>query len=296
MRFRCYGFVFLAAAAFFCCSGGEKEKELSLDAGPLPRPLFFDFEGLRWGMVPEEIVAVWGPPAEEPDADTGYHDMEYGNRAGFKNVTLYFITVPTFRNVHPDVQPKAGSDRPLMFLFAVSLDPGLDDIKPKEAVRADLVSRFGEPLTEPKIYESQSCSEENSEIFRAAECTLTVARWAKAEPGLNWPERLDGLQYVLAPNSLITEIPRTKWNDLRGEIGLSPSAEIKERYKTFEESVDTIEVKDLVKLFGSPNLYWEEAPGKGTIFYFWLTGSRFKFTIGEGKVQGFERTYVHEEE
>jgi len=294
MRYRCYGLVFMAAAVFICCSEGEKGKEFSLDAGPSPRPLFFDFEGLKWGMVPEEIIAAWGPPAEEPDATFGIHDLEYGNRAGFKNVTLYFISVPPFRNVHEDVQPVEGSDRPLAFLFAVLLDPGSDDIKPKADVRADLVSRFGEPFTDPKIYESQNCSPEYNEIFRAAECTLVIARWAKAEPSVNWPERLDSLQYVLAPHSLIMEVPRTRWNDLRGEVGLSPSADIKERYDTFARIGGTPEVKELVELLGPPNLFLEATPGNGTMHYFWLTGSRFKFTIGEGKVQGFERTYVHE--
>jgi len=296
MHYRLYCLVVTMAAVFLCCSGGEKAQEFSLDAGPSPRPLFFDFEGLKWGMVPEEIVAVWGPPAEQPRPDTGYTDMRYRDQAGFKNVTLYFITFPPSRNIHQDVQPREGSDRPLMFLFSVLLDPGLDDIKAKETVRADLVSRFGEPLSEPKIYESQNSSREHSEIFRAAECTLAVARWAKAEPSLNWPERLDNLQYVVAPISLFMEVPRTIWNDLRGEIGLSPSADIKERYETFEKSGGSVEVKDLVKLFGPPNIYWEEAPGTGRMFYFWLTGSRFKFNIAEGKVQSSERTYVHEEQ
>jgi hypothetical protein len=301
MRYRSYYLVLMVvimAAAFFCCSRGEKSEkaqEFSLDAGPPPRPLFFDFEGLKWGMIPEEVIAAWGPPAEAPDPDRGYTDMRYSDRASFKNVTLYFITVPAFRNVHEDVKPQGKSDRALMFLFSVSLDPGLDDIKPWQAVRADLVSRFGEPLTEPKIYESRNSSPEHSAIFRAAECTLAVARWAKAEPSVNWPERLDNLQYVLAPDSLIMEVPRKRWADLRGKFGLSPSAEMKERFETFEKNSSSVAVKDLVKLFGPPNLYWEEAPGTGTMFYFWLTGSRFKFKIREGKIDGFERTYVHEE-
>lgn len=284
----------MTAAVLFCCSRGEKGKEFSLDAGPSPRPLFFDFEGLKWGMIPEEIVGEWGPPHEKPGFDIGYYDMRYSDRAGFKNITLYFTTVPPSLNVHQDVRPKEGRDKPLMFLFCVSLDPGLDDIKPKESARADLVSRFGEPLTDRKIYESQNCKEENTEIFRAAECTLAVAHWAPAEPGLNWPERLDSLKYVLAPYSLIGELPRTSWNDLRGAIPLSLPSDIKARYESFTGGAGNIEVKDLIKLFGPPNIYWEEAPGRGTIYYFWLTGSFFKFKIGEGIVQSYERTYLYE--
>ena len=298
MRFRFYGLVLMAAlilvASSFCCSKGEKGKGFSLDAGPPPRPLFYDFEGLRWGMTPGEIIGVWGPPKEDPQFEKGFHDMRYSNRAGFKYVTLYFITVPPFRNVHLDVLPKEGSTNPLPFLFAISLDPGTDDIKPKEAVRADLVLKFKEPVADPKIYESQDRSREHAEIFRAAECTLVIAQWAKAEPSVNWPERLDSLQYTLVPYCLVTEIPRTKWKDLRGAIPLSPTSDIKARYQSFTEGASPKEVKDLVEIFGPPNLYQEEAPGIGTLHYFWLTGSRFKFTIGEGKIRGYERTYVHE--
>lgn len=294
MRRHIHAFVFMAAAAMFCCSQGEKGKELELDAGPPPRPLFFDFEGLKWGMTPEEAVKAWGPPSEEPRLEMGYGDMRYRNRASFKNASLYFTPSVASLSGPSAEKPADDSGKPLLLLFSVLLDPGMNDVKPKSSVRAELVSRFGEPLTEPKIYESQNCNPEHAEIFRAAECTLAVAQWAPAEPGLNWPERLSSLQYVLAPLSILRHIPKTKWNGLRGAVPPSPSPATKAAYEDFTQGPGSDDLRALVKAFGPPNIYLEEAPGKGTLFYFWLTGSYFKFDIEEGRVQSQERTYVHE--
>jgi len=296
MRWRLYWLILITGAVLLCCSQGEKEKGLELDAGPPPRPLFYDFEGLKWGMTPEEVVKAWGSPSEEPRLEMGYGKIRYNNRASFKEVSVYFSPAPPSLSGQADVKSIEGPDKLLLCLIGVLLDPGTDDFKAKSSVRAELVSRFGEPLADPKLYESQSCSPKNTEIFRAAECTLAIARWAPAEPGLNWPERLASLQYVLAPFSILRQIPKVKWNDLRGAVPLSPSSEVKAAYEDFAQSGGSGVIEDIIKRLGLPNIYLEEAPGKGKLYYLWLTGSYFKFEIGEGKVQLHERTYVHEPE
>ena len=279
------GLTALVALACGGCAGGAKEEPLVFDAGPPPRPLFFQFEGLEWGMTPEEAIGAWGPPAVNRIETLS---VLYRDRSGFGEITLYFQPFVPFEG-DPGSSSKA--------LFAVRLEPGVSDdkyIKPKSAVRPDLVSRFGEPMSEPKLYESQQADVKNAEIFRAAECTLAIARWARAEPQVNWPERLDSLQYVLVPHSLVRQVPRAKWSALRGALPLSPSPEVKARHEEFEKDASEGDVKGLLARFGPPNLYLEKAPGEGTLFYFWLTGSYFKFTIAGGRVQSHERAYYYE--
>lgn len=275
--------ILLVGLACGACAGSEKEEALVFDAGPPPRPLFFEFEGLTWGMTPDEARRAWGPPAEDR---IDLMRLAYRDRAGFNEVTLYFV--PLGR----DSNDKA------MGLSIVSLYPGSDEknVKPKSAVRPDLVSRFGEPITDPKIYESQTADMKYSEIFRAAECTLVIAEWARAEPQVNWPERLDRLRYVLAPALLLREVPKAEWSALRGTLALSPPPETKARYAEYEKDTDSGDTKKLLALFGPPNLYLEKAPGEGTLYYFWLTGSYFRFTIAGGRVQSRERAYYYEPE
>lgn len=277
----CAGLAMLAMA----CGGNTprgKPEALSFDAGPPPRPLFYQSDGLTWGMTPEEAIAAWGPPAENRiDADR----LVYRDRAGFREANLYFLPV------------RREPDGTSLHLFSVYLQPGVSDdkyIKPKSAVRPDLVSRFGEPITDPKIYESQGKDMKTAEIFRAAECTLAVAQWARAEPQVNWPERLDSLSYTIVPTSLLRQVPRPRWNALRGALALSPSTEVKARYAEYEKDSLRRDVKNLLARFGPPNLFLETAPGEGTLYYFWLTGSYFKFTIAGGMVQSHERAYYHE--
>jgi hypothetical protein len=268
------------------CTSSEKDLAESLDAGPPPRPLFFEFEGLGFGMTPDEIEQAWGPALEKSS-----YQMNYADKGGYKHVQLYFMSVPAFSNIHADVKRSEISNDPFFFLLFLQLSYAYEDVRPKETVRPDLITRFGNPLDDPVLYEKMHVTRETADIFRAAECTLAIVRWYPASPEIGRPEHLGHITFRIAPDALMTDVPRTRWKDLRGAISVSPTDEIKAHFEKLSQVHGGAAVDEVVKLLGPPNLYMEETPGQGQIVYYWLDGARIKFNIEEGKVQGYMSSF-----
>lgn len=135
------------------------------------------------------------------------------------------------------------------------------------------------------------CEAPRCELFRAAECTLVQAEWNPAAPELHWPEHLGSMTYRLAPSSLVTYVPRTEWPKLRGAVPTSLAADFQTRLDGQPRGANAASTKDLVKALGRPNLYLEEAPGKGRLFYAFLDDSVFVVRIAEGKLDGSEGSF-----
>ncbi len=275
---------------FMACGSSDRGTEADWDPGPPQRALFVEFEGLKWGMTPEEIKTEWGVP----DEDSTYQ-MTYSNKAGYARANLYFMSIPAFRNVHEDAERSGPSDEPFYFLSSVYLEPDFEDVRPKDTVRSELVERFGEPLTEPALFQAQNLNPEYSEIFRAAECTLCIAGWAPASEDMGRPENLRHLIYKLAPDSLLTEIPRSRWQDLRGSIPERAPADIKARLEKLDRIEGGASLKQILEIAGPPNIFLEGSPGSGKLCYFWLTGTNLIFNITEGRKDGHTWTFYEED-
>ena len=291
--FRRYASVVLVLVLAAACSPGKKTEEAALDAGPLARPLLFDFEGLKWGMTKDEVKNVWGAVLED-----SLMELKYADKGGYKDVQALFKSVPASRNIQTVAGRQAGDEGPVEFLFAVRLSVRArtepEETKPKETVRPALIASYGEPLSDPKLRANLYC-EADCELFRLAECTLLEVHWLPAVPELNLPERVDSLTYRLAPDTLITEIPFAAWEKLRGSILPSIPPEFKAKIKSFTQGADGTAVSDVVAGIGPPNLYLEEGPGKGKLYYFWLTGSFYVLEIENGRLGFVSYTQLGED-
>lgn len=276
------------------CSSSIKEEKASLEAGPPTRPLLYEYEGLKWGMTKEEVKSVWGAGVEKNIVTLSYTD-----KGEYKKVEALFKSVPASSNIQTVAGRPAGDDQPVQFLFAVYLsvrsrtDP--TESKPKDTVRPGLISNYGEPLSDSKLRAKLYCERADCEIFRVAECTLLEVHWNPAVPELNLPERVDSLTYMLAPDTLITAIPFDKWAMLRGSILPSVPPEFKAKVKGFTQGTEGTSVADVVKLIGPANLYLEEIPGKGELYYFWLTGSFYSLEIDKGRLLSVSYTLYGED-
>ena len=92
------------------CSSSKKEEKASLEAGPPTRPLFYEYEGLKWGMTKEEVKSVWGAGVEKNIVTLSYTD-----KGGYKKVEALFKSVPASSNI----QTVAGKKRFLNLLFTL---------------------------------------------------------------------------------------------------------------------------------------------------------------------------------
>lgn len=228
-------------------------------------------------MTPAEVISAWGP-GEDGDP------YQYANKAGYSRASLGFASVPASDVVHTDLPP--GSGNPVRFLTWVSLSS--DEILPKEKIRADLVSRFGEPITDPKLLRNVSvsnCTGHRCEVFRAAECTLAVAQWYPASAELNRPETLDSLMYQLAPASLVEYVPRSEWSKLRGPVPPSLSAQMETGLSAMRMGSDGARSEEVDKLLGTPNLL-QESPGAAKRYYLYLDGSVQVVQLQDGRIRG----------
>lgn len=258
-----------------CSPGGPGEA--TPDAGPPPRPYFLEVEGLRWGMTPEEVLAIWGP-------DTEGEALFYEKKAGFVQVGLGYTSLRRDDVPPDDAKPTATETRPMKFLAWISFHG--DASKPRDRVRADLVARFGEPLADPKLLRVNHCEKATScELWRAAECTLVKAEWRPAAPDL-WPEHLGLLTYGLAPDSLIQYVPRSEWTKLRGTVPLSYPSQTDATIMGMRRGVGGANVAEISKSLGPPNLHLEKGPGSGTLFYLFLDGSLQCLRVEGGTLQG----------
>jgi len=282
MVLRFLSLIFILVLAFGC-SSAKKEEKASFDAGPLARPLLYDFEGLKWGMTKDEVKSVWGAAEED-----SWMVLKYADKGGYKRAEALFKSVPPSSNIQTVAGRPAGDEKPFEFLIAVRLtakdrwDP--QETKPKETVRPALIASHGEPLSDPALRKRLYC-EADCEIFRLAECTLLEVRWNRAVPEFKMPESVDSLTYRFAPDTLITAVPFAEWEKLRGTVPTSVAPEFKAKIKGFTQGLDGTPVSEIVKLIGPPNLYREEGPGKGRLYYFWLTGSSYSLEIEDGKLR-----------
>jgi hypothetical protein len=266
--------VVVAAACGLSGGGGG-----SLDPGPPTRPLFKEVEGLKWGMTPAEVRAAWGP-GEEGKA------YSYPKKGGYLFVSLGYMSIPGGDVIHTDLARDPKDTGPVEFLVSASFQG--NSTFQKDTVRADLASRFGQPLTDAQLLRANDCRAGRCELFRAAECTLVKASWNPADAELKWPEHLDSLVYVLAPDHLVQYLPRTEWSKLRGSVPLSFTPEVREKFDKLGSvgGSNAPTLAEMTKAVGSPNLYLETAPGKGTLYYLFLDGSLLAVSVQEGRYRG----------
>lgn len=260
----------LSVAALLACSGRAR-----FDADQPKRPLFQEVEGLRWGMTSEEVKAVWGPDRE----GKAYH---YDKKGGYPSSSLGYMSIPPDMIVHKDARLPAGGG-PAEFLIYVSFDG--DATVTKEKVRADLVSRFGQPLADAVVLRAHDC-EGPCELWRAAEMTLVKARWNPANAELNWPEHLSALTWDLAPAGLVTWVPRSEWAKIRGAVPLTFAAEARAKIEGFRMGIEGASVAEITKALGPPNLQLEEKPGETSLAYLFLDDAVQKLRLAGGKLQG----------
>ena len=277
MRVRIYfALAALALAGASCSSGGPgPDPSPSLDAGPPPHPLEFEFEGLALGAAKETVVDAWGPPSFE-----GPGTVEYANRGAFANIQLLFKSVPVARNIQPDAVRDAGDDRPYEFLTAIVLTPA--EHLAKREMRPQLLSLYGEPLADPGLAEARSCRPPGCEIFRAGECALLRVEWEAAPRGEAGRESAASLTYILAPDVLITEAPRSLWPSLRGAIGPNPPADIGERLGKLRAGDQGAHLEEIIGVLGPPNLVIKGRNGIHSLHYFWLNNAFLKLSLAEG--------------
>jgi hypothetical protein len=268
--------VMLATA---CRPAGMSGGGGSLDPGAPARPLFKEVEGLKWGMTPAEVLAAWGP-GEDGEA------FYYPKKGGYPRVSLGYIGLPAGDVVHTDLKRDPKDTSPVKFLVWAKFEG--DSTFQKDTVRADLVSHFGQPLTDAQLLRANDCPGARCELFRAAECTLVKASWTAANAELKSPALLDGLSYVLAPDHLVQYVPRTEWSKLRGSVPLSFTPEVKARFETLGSlgGPNAPTLAEITKAVGSPNLYLETSPGKGTLYYLFLDGSLMTIGVEEGRYHG----------
>jgi hypothetical protein len=241
-------------------------------------PLFYEVEGLKWGMTPTEVLKAWGP-GEEGEA------YRYANKGGYARAHLGYRRLPASDVVHTDLPPGADPDRPVEFLTWVSFES--DEVLAKEEVRAELVSRFGQPLTDPKVVRNVSisfCDSSRCDVFRAAECTLATASWTSASAEFNRPAALSSLMYELAPSGLIGHVPRSDWPSLNGPVALSFPPELEAKVGALRRGVDGAREKDVEALLGRPNLRRGEVDGNETHYYLFVDGSLRGLEFSKGKL------------
>ena len=268
----------LAILVLVGCSRPTTNGGGSPSASAPSRPVFHEVEGLRWGMTPAEVISAWGP-GENGDAN------EYTNKAGYSRASLDFARLPASDLIHTDLPP--GSGDLVRLLTSVSL--GSSDVLPKQKVRAAHSSRFGEPITDPKLLRNvgvSNCTGPRCEVFRAAECTLAVVQWSPASAELNRPETLDSLMYQLAPSSLVDYVPRSEWSRLKAPVPTSFSAERETGLGAMRMGFDGARPEEVETLLGSPNLLLEESPGGGKRYHLYLDGSVQVLQFQNGRTQG----------
>ncbi len=201
-------------------------------------------------------------------------------------MSLGYVGIPAGDVVHTDLKRDPKDDRPAQFLIWARFDG--DPTFRKETVRADLVSRLGQPLADAKVLRVNDCQSPRCELFRAAECTLVKASWRPASAELNLPERLEGLTYILAPDSLPQHVPRTEWPKLRGSVPFSYTPETDAKFDKVGSlgGANPATLAEITKTVGAPNLYLEASPGRGTLFYLFLDGSLPTVSIENGRYHG----------
>jgi hypothetical protein len=264
------------------CSRGAAGNSASLDAGPPPHPPFYEFEGLKWGMTPAEVAAVWGP-GEDGQA------YRYARKGGYVDVSLGYMSVPSDSIKDPALEAVARAAGRVELLVFVALRPESETSAPKDQVRADLVSRFGPPLEDPALLASLDCKKGACEVFRAAECTVVKADWAPAFAELKWPDRLNSLTYELAPGHLVAYVPRGDWGRLRGAVRASYTADLRARIDGFASSgPEAATVEQIVKALGPPNLHRPVPDGTAALDYLFLDGSLQSLRIRDGRLTGWE--------
>jgi hypothetical protein len=228
------------------------------------RPYFYEVHGLKWGMTRQEVLKAWGPGA---DGDP----YEYKDKAGFRFVSLLMGSLPAADVVHEDVKAVAGNENPIRFLTSVVLQPG--NLEPKSQVRADLVSRFGEPLADARLAAREHCEVPRCEIFRTGECTIAEVKWLPSNS--DQPERLESLTHQLGCSALVEYVPRTKWPLLGGSVRTSFAPELDEVVGKLPRGVGGASSADVVTRLGPPNLRIEEGTATLRLFYLWLDGSLY---------------------
>lgn len=266
------------AFAMASCASGEKDRSPSLDAGPPPHPLEFEFEGLGLGMTKEAVVDAWGPPSFETALF-----IEYANRGDYTNIKLLFKSVPVSKNIQPEAARALGDDRPFEFLTAIVLIP--NQPRAKTELRPELVSLFGEPLADAGLVEGWNCRAPLCETFRPAECALLQVLWEAAVPGSEGPKRAASLSYILAPDALITEVPRPVWPSLRGQVAPSPPSEIKTRLAGLRTGDNGARLEEIVEVMGPPNLVLNDGADRRSLYYFWLNNAFVKLSLAEGTLR-----------
>ena len=270
------------AFAMASCASGEKDRTPSLDAGPPPHPLEFEFEGLGLGIAKEAVVDAWGPPSFETA-----RSIEYANRGGYANVKLLFKSVPVSKNIQPEAARALGDDRPFEFLTAIVLTPA--ESRAKNELRTELVSLYGQPPADPVLFAPLNCRPPACEIFRPAECVLLKVAWETAPAGVERSERVAGLAYILAPDALITEVPRPKWTELRGEVAASFPSGLEARINGLRTGAAGLPVSETIKVMGTPNLILAGGGGERHLLYFWLDGSFVKLTFAGDRLRAVGR-------
>ena len=254
--------------------------ELAPRAAVPARPLFYEVEGLKWGMTPAEVLKAWGPGE---DGET----YRYASKGGYARASLGYRRLPASDVVRTDLPPGADPGRPVEFLTWVSFES--DEVLAKEKVRAELVTRFGQPLTDPKVVRNVSisfCDSSRCDVFRAAECTLATASWTPASADLNRPAALSSLMYELAPSALIGYVPRSDWPKLNGPVALSFPPELEAKVGALRRGIDGAREKDVEGLLGRPNLRRGEVDGNATHYYLFLDGSLQGLEFSKGRLQG----------
>ncbi len=282
MKARALALAGVIAVAMASCSSGDSGSSPSLDAGPPPHPLGFEFEGLTLGMAKEAVVDAWGPPGLE-----GARSLEYANRGAFTNVQLLFKSVPVSKNIQPEAARASGDDRPYEFLTAIILTPA--EPRAKNEFRAELVSLYGHPLADPVLSAPLNCRPPACEIFRPAECVLLKVAWETAPAGAEQSERVASLAYVLAPDALIAEVPRPKWSELRGAVAASSPSGLEARINGLRTGAAGLPVAETVKVMGTPNLILAGDGGGRHFLYFWLDGSFIKLTFAGDRLRAVGR-------
>ena len=282
MRVRTLALAGVLVIALASCAPNGRGRSPSWDAGPPPRPLEFEYEGLTLGMTKEAVVDNWGPPGLEGD-----RTLDYANRGTYANVHLVFKSVPVSENIQPEAARAPGDDRPYEFLSGIILTPA--EPRTKAELRRELVSLYGQPLTDPALFAPLNCRPPACEIFRPAECVLLKVAWETASAGAEGSDRVAALAYVLAPETLIAEAPRPKWMELRGAVAVAAPAGLRGRLDGLRTGADGSTVEEAVKVLGPPNLILPGDGGERRFLYFWLDGSSIKLAFDGDRLRAVER-------
>jgi hypothetical protein len=76
--------------------------------------------------------------------------------------------------------------------------------------------------------------------------------------------------------------------------GMTP-ADIKVKLAGLDQIQGDASLQQIIEQIGPPNLYLEESPGNGKLYYFWLTGTNLFFNITEGRKDGHRHTFYEED-